>query len=166
MKLFWNESDAPVNLRLRDVRAGQALGLILRAAGGDRAAFGVDGNVVIVSSDEGLPKTAKRLEKPPVDPDLDKVLARHLPDIRFENVGLSDVVDFLRDITGMNLYLDLASLEQAGIERNTPVTMKLTDVAAGKVLDLLVADLGSGKTKVTCSKEGNVVVIGVAKAEK
>ena len=65
-------------------------------------------------------------------------LARVLPEVTFDGVGLSDVLDFLRDVTGANLFVNWRALEEAGIDRNAPVTARLRQVPFAKVLDVIL----------------------------
>ena len=52
-------------------------------------------------------------------------LDRPLPELQFDGVGFSDVIDFLRDVSGANIFVNWKSLEAAGVDRNAPVTARL-----------------------------------------
>ena len=47
-------------------------------------------------------------------------LDRTLPDVKFDGVGFSDVIDFLRDVNGANIFVNWKALEGAGIDKNAP----------------------------------------------
>ena len=47
--------------------------------------------------------------------------------MNFNAVGLSDVIDFLRDGTGVDILVEWAALEQAGIPRDAPITIRLRE---------------------------------------
>jgi general secretion pathway protein D len=64
-------------------------------------------------------------------------LDRHLPDLKFNANSLSDVLDFLRDATGTNIYVDWPALERASIARDAPVTARLHDIKFSKALELI-----------------------------
>jgi beta-lactamase regulating signal transducer with metallopeptidase domain len=64
-------------------------------------------------------------------------LDRRLPEIRFNANALSDVIDFLRDTTNANIYVDWAALKVAGVGKETPVTARLRDIKFGKALELI-----------------------------
>ena len=68
---------------------------------------------------------------------LNAKLEVHLPDLRFNANSLSDVLDFLRDATGTNIYVDWPALERASIARDAPVTAKLHDIKFSKALELI-----------------------------
>ena len=71
------------------------------------------------------------------DAALQALLDRKLPELRFNANSFSDVIDFLRDITGANIYVDWKSLEAASISRDAPVTTKLRDIKFSKALKLI-----------------------------
>ncbi len=71
------------------------------------------------------------------DTALQAQLDRHLPEVRFNANALSDVIDFLRDVTGANIYVDWKSLEAASIARDAPVTARLRDIKFSKALELI-----------------------------
>jgi hypothetical protein len=63
-----------------------------------------------------------------------------LPDVKFEQVTLKDAIDFLRDVTELNIYVDWKAGENAGITRDVPVSLRLRNVPAGEVLRLLLRE--------------------------
>jgi len=73
-----------------------------------------------------------------------RLLERRLPEVRFEAIAFSDVVDFLRDVTSANIFVNWRALEAAGIDRSAPVTTRLRDVRFRDALDKILADLGGG----------------------
>jgi hypothetical protein len=88
------------------------------------------------------------------------LLQKKLPEVRFDAIGMSDVIDFLRDITGANISVNWRALEAAGIDRNTPLTMLLREVTFEQVLNQIVRDVsGGGQAKVEFATEGGVVVL-------
>jgi protein involved in polysaccharide export with SLBB domain/beta-lactamase regulating signal transducer with metallopeptidase domain len=101
---------------------------------------------------------------PKVDPKTKAQLERELPEVNFEAIALSDVIDFLRDVTTANIFVNWNALEAAGIDRNTPVTLRLRNVAFGKVLDLLLAAV-SGGTNTTLAYTVDQGVISISAAE-
>ena len=71
------------------------------------------------------------------DSALQAQLDRHLPEVRFNANALTDVIDFLRDVSGANIYVDWKTLEAAGIARDAPVTARLRDIKFSKALELI-----------------------------
>jgi type II secretory pathway component GspD/PulD (secretin)/tetratricopeptide (TPR) repeat protein len=71
------------------------------------------------------------------DTALQAQLDRHLPEVKFNANALSDVIDFLRDVSGANIYVDWKALEAANIAKDAPVTAKLRDIKFSKALELI-----------------------------
>ena len=84
-------------------------------------------------------------------------LDRRLPDIKFEAVGFSDVIDFLRDLTSANIFVNWRALEAAGVDKNAPVTARLRDVPFSKVLRTILDDVSGGTTKLDYTIDEGVI---------
>ncbi|HXE52166.1 MAG TPA: hypothetical protein VN541_04090, partial [Tepidisphaeraceae bacterium] len=89
-------------------------------------------------------------------------LDRVLPEVSFDAVGFSDVVDFLRDVSGANLFVNWKAMEAAGIDRNTPVTARLHNVKFSKALSLILDSVGGGQTKLGYTIDEGVITISTA----
>jgi hypothetical protein len=68
-------------------------------------------------------------------------LARPLPVVKFSGVALSDVVSFMRDVTGVSIDVNWEALEAAGVTPNTTVSLDATNLRVGEALTAL---LGTG----------------------
>lgn len=66
------------------------------------------------------------------------MLARVLPEMRFDQTAFQDVIEYLRDTTGANIFVNWNALEAAGVDRAAPITARLTNVTFRKVLDLVL----------------------------
>jgi hypothetical protein len=88
-------------------------------------------------------------------------LTRRLPELHFNANAFSDVIDFMRDVTGLNIWVDWAALESAGIGKNVPVTLRVRDVTVASALDLLLQTVG-GNTELAYTVEGGVLRITTA----
>ncbi len=66
------------------------------------------------------------------------LLDRKIPEVTFDGVAFTDVVDFLRDVTSANIFVDWRTLEAAGVDRNAPVTARLRDVAFKDALAIVL----------------------------
>jgi type II secretory pathway component GspD/PulD (secretin)/tetratricopeptide (TPR) repeat protein len=86
-------------------------------------------------------------------------LEKRLPEIRFEAVGFADVIDFLRDVSGSNIFVNWRALESAGIDKNAPVTARLRDVKFRKALDVILADVSGGDVPLGFTTGEGVITI-------
>lgn len=89
-------------------------------------------------------------------------LEHHIPELRFDAIPFTDVVDFLRDITGANIFVNWRALEAAGIDRNTPVTTRLRDIRFSKALDTILRDVGGGTVALSYTVDDGVITISTS----
>jgi hypothetical protein len=93
------------------------------------------------------------------DAQLLAALNREIPEVRFDNVGFGDVVNFLRDLTGANIFVHWRAIEAAGIDRNAPVTLHLRGVTLATLLKTLMTDLGGGVVPLCYAIDAGVITI-------
>ncbi|MHC4294830.1 MAG: type II secretion system protein GspD, partial [Planctomycetota bacterium] len=91
---------------------------------------------------------------------LDERLAVELdfPDFEF-----SEVISFLKDITGANIYVNWNALSMMGIDRTAPVNVQLKDVMFRKALEIILDDVG-GVTPLSFLIDGGVITISTKEA--
>lgn len=58
--------------------------------------------------------------------------------LEFVETPLSDVVDFVKDYTGINIVIDKPALEEEGINSDTPVSIHVQSIKLASALNLLV----------------------------
>ena len=85
-------------------------------------------------------------------------LNKTIPAINFTNVTLRDAIDFLRDVSGVNVQVQWKAIEQAGVTADTTVNIKLRQVTLRKVLTLLLTEVAGGPTLAFYVDEGVVEV--------
>ncbi len=90
------------------------------------------------------------------------VLDKRLPELRFDEVGFADVIDFLRDVSGANIFVNWTALQQANIDKATRVTARLRDVKFSKALSTILESAGGGATKLSYSIDEGVITISTA----
>ncbi len=90
-------------------------------------------------------------------------LDRPLPEVRLDGVALNDSIDFFRDITGANLFVNWNALAEAGVERTAPVSIgKHQNITFGKALQMVLSDVSGGRVKLAYSVDGNVISVSTA----
>jgi len=67
-----------------------------------------------------------------------------VPDVNLTGVSLSDALEFLRDISNANLHINWPALEAAGVDKTTPVNVRLRNVSLRKVLGLVLSESSAG----------------------
>ncbi|MCC6424751.1 MAG: hypothetical protein IT447_14850 [Phycisphaerales bacterium] len=86
-------------------------------------------------------------------------LDRKLPELRFDQVPFGDVIGFMQDVSGANIFVNWRALESAGIDRNTPVTARLRDIKFSKGLSTILSDVGGGMVKLGYTIDEGVITI-------
>lgn len=76
------------------------------------------------------------------DVELNKQLNASLPDVRFEETAFEQVMEFLAEMTKVNVSVDWTDLTDNGIERDKPVTVKLSNVTFRTVLNEVLSQAG------------------------
>jgi general secretion pathway protein D len=97
-----------------------------------------------------------------VDQTVQAQLERKLPEINFNGNNFVDVIDFLRDVTSANLFVNWRALETAGITKEAPVTARLKDVKFSKALKTILDDVGGGTVKLSYTIDEGVITISTA----
>ena len=98
-------------------------------------------------------------EAPKIDPAMAKQMDRQLPQIHFTGVGFGDTIDFMRDVSGINIVVDWANL---GIDRNEPITLKLENVKFSRALTLLFAEASGKNARLDYRVDGNILLVAQA----
>ncbi len=83
-------------------------------------------------------------------------LVRPADPVEFDNVSLRNVVQFLRDVTAANIFVNWNALQKVGVTPETPVSLKLGRVSVAQLLTLSLKAAGED---VTYYVEGNVITI-------
>ncbi|MGC8624461.1 MAG: hypothetical protein ACP5VQ_04270 [Phycisphaerae bacterium] len=96
----------------------------------------------------------------PADREARLALARNVPKIVVNQQPFSSVVHLLRRQTGANIVVNWNALANAGVQKNTPISLTLRDVPFEKVLSLVLQQAqGSGGTQLGYSISGGVLTI-------
>lgn len=74
-----------------------------------------------------------------------RALAAKLPDIKLDNIPLSDAIDFVRDVSGANIHVNWRALELLNVTRQMPVSVQLSNVTTRRVLRSLLDETGAGE---------------------
>lgn len=64
--------------------------------------------------------------------------------INFENISLANVIDYLRNTTGLNFHVNWTALQNIGVERDFPINLQLTNVPASQAMDLILQEASAG----------------------
>lgn len=93
------------------------------------------------------------------DRQLVEKLDMNVPRLKCPGESFEDVINFLREYSGANFYVNWRALEAAGIERTATVTLDLKNVSVRKALELLLSDVGGGATELGYIMSSGVIMI-------
>ncbi len=68
-------------------------------------------------------------------------------EISFDQTALRDVIQFLRDLSGLNIHVNWRSLEVTGVTPDTPLTLKARGLSLRRLLDLITDHLSAGRDR-------------------
>jgi len=86
-------------------------------------------------------------------------LEMNIAKLKCPGESFEDVINFLREYSGANFYVNWRALEAAGIERTATVTLDLKNVSLRKALELLLSDVGGGATELGYVMSSGVITI-------
>jgi len=86
-------------------------------------------------------------------------LSRVAPEIKFDALEFSEVIDKLRALTGLNIVPNWAALEALAIEKDAEVTLRLNNVKFEKALELILEAVGAGEVELAYEIDDGVIQI-------
>lgn len=92
------------------------------------------------------------------------VLERKLPEVSFRQVAFSDVIDFLRDVSGTDVVVDWPSLRPLGVSRDAKIDLRMKNVTFEKALRAAFTAAGAAKP-VRIGLDDAKVVVDAAKRD-
>jgi hypothetical protein len=82
------------------------------------------------------------------DQKMEDLLNRHLASVQLPGVALSDSIDFIRDITGANVYVDWKAIALGGVTQNTRVKLRATNISVRQAFEKLLKATGSNALEI------------------
>ncbi len=145
--------ETPVSVQAKNATVEQLLDATLaKVAPKDiPLAWYIRSNIVHVTTQAGV--LGQKLRKtglvvrttPPVrQPSPARIAARPIP-INFDDTPLSEVIDYYRQTTGLSFSISWKSLEQVGVTKDTPVTIKVGKISLARSLDLTLDEVSGSR---------------------
>ena len=88
-----------------------------------------------------------------------ELLNQRLPEVMFEEQPLEQVMEFIADLMQMNVVVRWQILEDAGIERDKAITIKVRNVRLRAVLWLIMNEAGGTDLRLAYRASGNMLVL-------
>jgi hypothetical protein len=86
-------------------------------------------------------------------------LDRTLPEVDFQGVAFADVLDFLRDVSKLNVVTDWRALEAAGVDRNVPIAYRAFNVKFRTAMKAVTTLAGNAESPVSYGAVGPVLFV-------
>lgn len=97
------------------------------------------------------------------DVELNRQLAMSVPDVRFQETPFEQVMEFLAEMTKVNLAVDWVDLDAFDIGRDAPVTVQLSNVSFRTILREILSQVGGDTELAFAIGEG---LLRIATKEK
>jgi general secretion pathway protein D len=77
----------------------------------------------------------------------------------FDGIEFKNVIEFLREVSGVNIHVNWTALQAVGIDKTSIVTVKLTNVTLEKALQVILDDLEGGVSQLGYIIDRGVITI-------
>jgi hypothetical protein len=112
---------------------------------------------------EKTKETATREQEQAKHNDAAKALLAHrIPEVKFNNVGLKEAVDFLRDVSGANIHVNWNELNRSKVDAETPLNINVRGVTFEKILSLVLSEASGNGAKLAWVLDDGVIEISTA----
>lgn len=119
--------------------------------------------VAAVTSASALAQAPQPLNRGPVararTPETLKKLNLRIPELSFTEAPLEQVMDWLQDFTQMNVTVRWQVLEDAGISRDKPISLRAKNLRLSQVLWMIMNEAGGTEVKLAYQATGNLLVL-------
>ncbi|HDY65680.1 MAG TPA: hypothetical protein ENH84_05565 [Phycisphaerae bacterium] len=74
---------------------------------------------------------------------------RSVRELKFDRAELADVIETLRGMSGVNIFVNWRALETEGLNRETPITFRAKNISTAQALNLVMRGLNGDKDKLS-----------------
>ena len=149
------ERTTKVALDVKNVTWRQVLDVILSRAyvRGAPLAWRTDGKTILISTQKSILRLAAKnaetiLRSKTARPPKRNNRAKLLSSVEFTDMPLRDVLKFFETAVDSNFHVNWKALEQAGIGKETPISLNLRRISVGRALDLTLSQVNASQDKL------------------
>lgn len=88
-----------------------------------------------------------------------KLLDSRVPEVSFEGAPFEQVMEWLGEYTGVNVVVRWQQLEDLGVERDKPISIKVRNLKLSQVLWMIMNEAGGPDVKLAYRATGNLLVL-------
>jgi hypothetical protein len=118
--------------------------------------------VTIVAAAVAQESLVQRGKTAPVRGNTAAVLNQVMPDVTFTDTPLETVMNWLGDITHLNIVPHWQTLEDAGLKRDKQISIQAHNLPLTQVLWLIMSEAGGSDLKLAYRASGNLLVFSTA----
>lgn len=104
------------------------------------------------------PRTARVLPRPKPNTTL-LLLNQRLPDVQYTDVPFEQVMEAIKDFTKANVVVRWEKLEDAGVEKDKPITIAVKNLPLSMVLWMIMNEAGGSDVKLAYRASGNLLIV-------
>lgn len=90
------------------------------------------------------------------------LLGQRIPEVSFEEAPFDQVMEWVSDYTRTNVVVRWQNLEDFGIERDKPITIRVRNLRLSQVLWMIMNEAGGTDIKLAYRAAGNLLVMSTA----
>ena len=123
---------------------------------------GLAAAAVLASAAMGQAEKRERSEpsaNQPKLPSVQDVLDSPVPEAAFQDVPLEQVMEWLADYVDTNVWVRWQVLEQSGVERDKPISIRVRDLPLRQVLWIILTEAGGPEVKLAYATMENLLII-------
>jgi hypothetical protein len=122
--------------------------------------LGLATGVVLLASAAWAQNLSERRSAPqPAVPQTLRILNQRLPEVAFRDTPFDQVMEFIGELTKVNVVVRWQTLEDAGVKRDTPISLQARNLRLSQVLWLIMNEAGGSDLKLAYRMSGNLLVL-------
>ncbi|MBU0637781.1 MAG: hypothetical protein KKB50_02875 [Planctomycetes bacterium] len=118
--------------------------------------------LALVSAAAGQTQDSNRRTRGPVHaplPQTLRLLNQRIPEVAFEDAPFEQVMEWVAEFTRSNVVVRWPTLEDAGIERDKPISIRVRNLRLSQVLWMIMNEAGGSDLKLAYRASGNLLIM-------
>lgn len=91
-----------------------------------------------------------------------RILEQPVPEVQFLEQPFDQVMDWITEFSRLNVVVRWQTLEDAGIKRDQPISIKVKNLRLSQVLWLIMNEAGKSEVKLAYRASGSLLVLSTA----
>lgn len=87
------------------------------------------------------------------------LLETRAAEVMFEGAPFEQVMDWVAETTRLNIWVRWETLEDAGVDRDKPITLKVRNLRLSQILWMILSEAGGTSAKLGYAMSGDVILV-------